>query len=181
MMRAEYRHLLEMGHFDFVLELLETAFKNCKDKSSIWASNLFNVSGAVTGERGDNETGIAQLRKAQAIRERLLPPDHEELANIYNNLAVCQLSLGKPNDAGLLLQKALAIDMTKHKSERDQILHLRYLNIANVYYLQKDYPNAKRNIELGRAYASKTFGARAHFVAQYEQSHLQLRLHQAAR
>ena len=99
------------------------------------------------------------------IREKLLPPDHEELANIYNNLGNAYKSDCKFDEALRLYNKAVAIDMKKPIKERDQILHIRHLNIGSAYAQKGDIDQAKRHIKIGRTYAVKHFGDGTHYEA----------------
>ena len=161
-----HRHLLEMNYFDVVILLLDTGLRNCKDKRTIGHSNILNVAGLVYIERGEFQKGLAMQLKAEAIRKELLPANHPEIANMYNNIGLTVLSLGEVEKAGELFQMAIEIDMQQPKVDRDQILHIRHLNYADVLLLQKKYVECKRHIELGRVYAILTFGTDTHLVAQ---------------
>ena len=74
------------------------------------------------------------MDRCMEIRKRLYPPDHEEMANMYNNYAMLHLTREVTpetiEEAESLLRKAIKIDLTKPEDERNRILHIRYLNMG---------------------------------------------------
>ena len=110
------------------------------------------------------------MDKARLIREALLPKDDADLADMYNNYAnlIFNEAQSRPNlvEAARLYQQALNIDMMQPVKERNEILHIRYLNIGTVYIYQRDWIKARHAIELGRQYNVEHFGHGSHFEAE---------------
>ncbi len=47
--------------------------------------------GATLNEQGHDKGALLSFKRALAIREELLPPDHSEIANTLSNCATAQL------------------------------------------------------------------------------------------
>jgi len=78
---------MECGAWEEELELMRTALWLCKDKEGLIYANLANSLGEMECERGHIEEAHKYMDKSLEIRRRLLPPDHEEVANGLNNYA----------------------------------------------------------------------------------------------
>ncbi|RDW67055.1 hypothetical protein BP5796_09804 [Coleophoma crateriformis] len=157
-------YLLETGEWVVCLELLNIALRLCK-KDSLIHANLLNTKGGVENKRNHSKEAYAAFFESRRIRETLLPKDHEEIANTYNNLGNVYQSDCKYEEALDLHQKALAIDMTKAVEEQNKIVHIRYLNIGNTYAFQGKCSEAREYIEKGRRHAIEMFGAQTHYDA----------------
>ncbi|KAJ5113782.1 hypothetical protein N7456_002316 [Penicillium angulare] len=110
----------------------------------------------------------AASASCQDIREKLLPEDHEELANTYNNLANVHLSVRGYEEALGLYMKAISIDKKKPPREMEQILYLRYLNVANTYAFMGKHKEARDYTEAGRELAIRIFGNDSHYAGVAE-------------
>ena len=73
-----------------------------------WALAVHNL-GVVLLDEGRTEQAKTELRRALAVRERYLPPDHPHLARSYNALGSVALREGDPEKAAELFKKALAL------------------------------------------------------------------------
>ncbi|KUJ06621.1 uncharacterized protein LY89DRAFT_790467 [Mollisia scopiformis] len=158
------RYLMESGAWSEFLELANLA---CKDKETLQWAHLCNSAGLVECERGNAKAAFVYMNTSRRIREKLLPSDHEELANIYNNYANVIMTESQ-DEASLamaesLYLKALEIDKSKPEEESALILHIRWLNLATVWMFQKRYKEAVEAVETGRHYAIKNFGPACHF------------------
>jgi tetratricopeptide (TPR) repeat protein len=83
-----------------------------------WLDNLFSDFGQVY-------KSLEYSQKALAIREKVLPPDHPDLASSYNNLAATYGALGQNDKQLAYHQKALAI--------REKVLPPDHPDLANSY------------------------------------------------
>jgi eukaryotic-like serine/threonine-protein kinase len=73
-------------------------------------------------DRGDIARAVAGFRHSLAIRERVLPAGHANIATPAHNLARLYLSIGRPADAVPLLAKALALRSAGLAAEHPQRL-----------------------------------------------------------
>ncbi len=81
--------------------------------------------GSLFGGLGELGKALACSQKALAIREKVLPAEHLDLAQSYNNLAVAFDSLGEHQKCMEFLQKALAI--------REKVLPAQHPDVAQSY------------------------------------------------
>jgi tetratricopeptide (TPR) repeat protein len=161
---------MECGAWSQFRMLIKVAFEVCEDKESIEYAHLIMSAASVECESGNAKNAYPFIDKAMEIRKRLLPPDHEELANLYHNYANIHLTYEVTpktiDGAKRTLHKALEIDMTKPEIERNKILHLRHLVLALTYTLDGDYDQAWTHIDNAQRYAVETFGPKCHFWAR---------------
>lgn len=73
------------------------------------AARLCNQAGCYLFERGRYAEAELFSRPALTIQEKVLGPDHPDVANSLNNLAALLASQGKPTEAESLHRRALAI------------------------------------------------------------------------
>lgn len=165
------RYLMECGAWSQFRILIEVAFEVCEDKQSIEYAHLLMSAASVACESGNAGKAYPLIDKAMEIRKALLPPDHEELANLYHNYANIHLTYEVTpttiKAAKETIYKALAIDMTKPECERNKILHIRYLVLSLAYTLDGEYDKAWEYINKAQKYAVETFGPKCHFWARY--------------
>lgn len=62
---------------------------------------------------------------------------------------------------------AIDIDEMKPEESREQVEHIRHLNLADMYMQQGELHLVREEIERGREYAEQYFGPNSHFVATY--------------
>lgn len=103
--------------------------------------------------------------RSLVIREKLLPPNHGDLADLYNNLGCLYLAIEDTEKASTYLDKAYEITQSKPENEREQSIHLRHLNLSSLYEVLQQYDKAKSECEQARRAATKYFGVESHFVA----------------
>lgn len=85
---------------------------------ALWLGNLLSSSGEIF-------KCLEYTQKAVSIREKVLPPEHPDLATPYNNLGGAYRELGEYNKCLELLQKALSI--------REKVLNLEHPDLAESY------------------------------------------------
>jgi tetratricopeptide (TPR) repeat protein len=76
------------------------------------------------------------------IRERLLPPNHKEVATILSNLGNVESSEGQYEEAFKLFQRARII-REELGDDGELVLGLSFLQIGRVHYLNKNYNEAQ--------------------------------------
>ena len=118
-------------------------------------------------ERGHPKEAEIYLDRAKGIRERLLPPNHPEIANIYSSLAGVYVSSGKYDEGLRLFKEAVKIDLTTPYTEHKSIIFRRYLNMATAERLKGSPEAALEYVELATPYILDSFGAETHFDVTY--------------
>lgn len=103
------------------------------------------------------------MERTKAIRERLLPPDHQDIANILNNIAGVMLSDWRVDDSLAMYQAALDIDLKKPREEIRYIVYTRYLNIAVCYTSKGMYQEAEEALDTATDYIVEALGEGSHF------------------
>jgi tetratricopeptide (TPR) repeat protein len=68
--------------------------------------------GMVRGEQGDFEGALASFRRALALREKALRPDHPDLLVPLAGVGQCLVALNRPREAVPFLQRALRLPAT---------------------------------------------------------------------
>ena len=157
---------MECGASNECIELMDTALDVCEEKDSLDYSHLCNHLGCNEYERAHPELARPYLTKSLEIRETLLPADHPELANSYNNygnLVLQEFQEGAPQEAVRLFEKAVAIDLLQPEVESSKIMHIRHFNLGKSYWLLGKFPEALTNITAARDFAIRTFGPSCHF------------------
>jgi tetratricopeptide (TPR) repeat protein len=153
------------------LNVVATAKSVCPNQNTLWYAHLCNSAGLVYNERVNSKEALQQYTICKDIREALLPPDHQELANIYGNLAtVMPMYPGTEQaleECKELLLKALKIELGKPTEESVKNIFIRYQNLGLVLALLKQYEDGTRYILLGRETARKAFGMDVHWEAKY--------------
>jgi tetratricopeptide (TPR) repeat protein len=118
-------------------------------------------------ERGHPKEAETHLDRARGIREKLLPPNHPEIANIYSSLAGVYVSSGKYDEGLQLFKKAVNIDLIAPYAEHKSIIFRRYLNMATAERLKGNPDAALEYVELATPYILDSFGAGTHFDTTY--------------
>jgi tetratricopeptide (TPR) repeat protein len=159
---------MESGASEECMDLMKIATDICENKESIEYAHLCNTAGCAEYERGHVKEAYPYMIVSRRIREKLLPWNHPELADTYNNYANLVLQEFKPgalDKALVLYQRALEIDETQPEEEKSKVLHLKHQNLGLVFNLKGDYKKATYHIQLAAKYAKSTFGDVAHHVA----------------
>ncbi|KAK5050886.1 hypothetical protein LTR84_003445 [Exophiala bonariae] len=166
------RYLMECGAWSQFRILINVAFDVCEDKTSIEYAHLLMSAASVEYESGKAKNALSLIDRAMEIRKDLLPPDHEEIANLYNNYANIYLTREVTpeslNAAEQTLLRALEIDMKKDKFERNKILHTRQLNLTTTYIHANNFEKAEHHVAEAQRFAVNHFGPKSHFWASGE-------------
>jgi tetratricopeptide (TPR) repeat protein len=140
--------------------MLRIGFMVCDNKKSLLYASLLNIKGIIAGTRNRTKEAYDLFEETRIIRSALLPPDHEHLANTYNNLGNELLSAGRYGEALDYYFKAINIDT---KNKRRQTLHIRHLNIGSVYMFQGKFREAREQIQIGQELAAKELETSANY------------------
>lgn len=160
---------MESGSWSEEVELMDTALTVCEDKDSLIYAHLCNSYGCMESERSHVGVAIPLMLKSLEIRQKLLPADHFELANSYNNYGntIMQgfLTPDAFQQASDLHQKSMDIFLTKSQAEKDEIMYIPMFSGSRSARLLGDYAKALRLAEGSREYVLKKFGANTFFDA----------------
>ena len=109
--------------------------------------------GARLSEQGRYRDAAVHLRKAVALAERTLGPDHVDLAMALNDLAVCYKYLARFLEAGPLYQRALRI--------LERSLGPDHPDVATVFHNLGGLEHAAGNWARGEPFARRALRIRA--------------------
>ena len=160
-----FRYLKELGTLKQCLKLLSVAYRTCDNKKSLLYATLLNTAAAVEEKRNHSDTALELHTIAREVREALLPADHEELANTYNNSSMSLMSKLRLEEAEDLLLRALSIDFQKPAEAQKKILHTRYLNLGLLYTLMGRFHEARENIKMAEEFVISNFGEGSYYIA----------------
>jgi tetratricopeptide (TPR) repeat protein len=128
------------------------------------AGQLLNQAGCYLDGRARFSDAEPLHQRALAIRERALGPDHPDVAESVNNLAVLYYHQGKYAEAVLLSQRALAIT-EKALGPEHLIVATHLNNLASLYDKQGKYAVALPLLQRALAIRERTLGPEHHDVA----------------
>ena len=121
------------------------------------AARLLNAAGLYLYERGRYGEAEPLYGRALSIRERVLGPEHCEVASSLNNLAELYRTQGRYAEAEPLYERALAILEKALGPEHPQVATCLN-NLARLYQKQGEYPKAKPLHERALAIREKVLG-----------------------
>jgi tetratricopeptide (TPR) repeat protein len=154
--KADAAILQVVEGYEFKISLLEPQYKyseiaRCYEKiaeiyekedydQEILAKYLASAA-SYWGQNGNYQKELDFGLKALTIREKVLSPEHPDLAQSYNNLAVVYNKLGEYEKALVLSQEALAI-WEKVLAADHPDLAAAFNNLAVIYSNLGEYPKA---------------------------------------
>lgn len=154
---------MEISSYKPCTEFAMTAIAACGSDETLLLAHLSQTVGYAERERGHPKEAEKHLDRAKRIREKLLPPNHSEIANVYSSLAGVYVSTGKYEEGLQLFKEAVKIDLTAPYSEHKFIIFRRYLNMATAERLKGNPEAALNYVELATPYILDSFGADTHF------------------
>ena len=161
------RYLFEISSYKQCTTFAITAIEACGSDETLILAHLSQTVGYAERERGHPKEAGIYLEQAKRIRERLLPPNHPEIANIYSSLAGVYVSSGKYDEGLGLFNEAVKIDLTTPYAEHKFIIFRRYLNMATAERLKGNLDAALEYVDLATPYILDSFGAETHFDITY--------------
>lgn len=99
--------------------------------------------GLTYGKLGDHQKALEYERKALAIRKKVLPPEHPNLASSYNNVGMTYGQLGRHRKELVYELKALEIQEKVLPPEHPD-LAISCKNIAGTLHRMRDIPDAAK-------------------------------------
>ena len=97
-----------MGKFDKAQDLCEMLFHENKNLDQSNKAYLYNNLGYLKSQQNDQESALLLHRRTLGIRQKILPPDHPDVAISYNNLASVYDKMGEYSKALSSQNKALS-------------------------------------------------------------------------
>lgn len=162
-----HRYLNESTCLPEALELLKTGFELCNDDKLLRA-NLLNTAATIAEKQSNTSDAEKMFLESLQIRQDVLPPDHEEIANSFNNLGKAYCTKQQYKEAISLFQKAINIDEKKPPEESKKILYIRHLSMTTAYILLGDTQTAWNHLNLAKEYAMHKFSSSSYYVAVYD-------------
>lgn len=98
------------------------------------ADSLFQTGRDYQTNKDDYRQALVYYDSALHIREKYLPEEHRDMAQIFNNIAMCKAMLGYIREALNLHQKALRLRQKLYPPDNDTIGH-SLANIGQAYGL----------------------------------------------
>lgn len=185
----------EIGDYTLCIGLVDTARVACEDKESLQYATLCNIAGGAYFELNQLRECRKNWETFLRIQEAKLSEDHLEVRAfrsrksfncstlvLISNFRVLQLSIPYHNMGNLetansittetldkamgYFNRAIAIRI-EGGDEAAALLANSYLCLSRVYFLRKDYSNARKKVSEAEALFFRTSGGEAHFMAQY--------------
>jgi len=134
----------------------ELCYKHCEKIQELLI--ILNIENTIAGATaltncataykafGEAEKSLALFTKAQALYEKLLPPNDPRLAGLYNNFALTLVDLKEFEKAYSLYSKA--IEILNNNPEKSLEQAVSYLNMANAVEAEKGLENSCEEIDV---------------------------------
>ncbi len=113
------------------------------DDGSLGLAESLNKLGRLYGETTDLDAAVEAYREALNIRRSRLGEEHEDVAELYNNLALIRIKQGNHAEAEALLRRAIemARRLSDGLSEEDSAAQL--YNLAYLVHYRGDFEEAE--------------------------------------
>lgn len=142
------------GSYEIRIEELCAATEN--DRALQEARNLYRKAIDLRGA-GKYDESLLLFERALEIRERVLGPDHRDVASALNGLAAIYNDKGDSAKAEPLLQRSLAIREKALGPEHPNVAE-SLNNLATVYSSREDYAKAEPLLQRALAIREKSLG-----------------------
>ncbi|KAH0536242.1 hypothetical protein FGG08_006864 [Glutinoglossum americanum] len=159
-------YLYEIGDHIENLQILEIAYESCEDKESLLCAHLRNTAGVSYFELNSLTRARECLQKSLAIRESLLDPDNEEVANTINNLGLVESAKGELEAAMRLFDRAEEI-RAGLGDESTSLLGITYLSKGRTLHLMGNFEQAIQYLESAEALFIRTVGPNSQLMAYF--------------
>ena len=134
-------------------------FQSCDTKHPSCASALNNY-GISLMKTGELKQALPKLTESLALKEAALAatPNHPSIANSLTNVAVCQLQLRKPQEAAVMLKRAMQID-EQHHGKRSPVIARKLALLGDALMQQEgQMDNAIEKLEEALEIYEETLG-----------------------
>jgi len=159
---GEYRvvvepKLKEAAAAAYVIRIEEMRAATENDRALQEARNLYREAG-VLNDAGKYDEALSSFLRALEIRERVLEPDHPDIATAINRLAMCYFSKGEYSKAEPIYLRALAIREKSLGPEHPDVAG-SLSNLGLLYYNRGNYTKAEPLYVRALAIREKELGA----------------------
>ncbi|CAF1095706.1 unnamed protein product [Adineta steineri] len=129
----------QMGEFNKAQEVFEILLHQRTDESD--KASVYHQLGKIKYNQGEYSEALTYYEKSLAIKQKIFPSNHLNLAHSYNNIGLVYDNMGDYPKALSYFEKDLAIGQQSLPSNHPD-LGTSYNNIGTVYDNMKDYPKA---------------------------------------
>ncbi len=133
---------IKPGDYEIKLDILRRA--TAQDQQIVEADSLTNVAYFDYFSKAKYLEAEPLYRHAVDILEKVLGPDHADVAASLNGLAEVYRALGKYHEAETLMKRCLAI-WEKAFGSNDHMMAVALQNLAKLYKDQGKYPEAEQH------------------------------------
>src|SRR6266508_1563077 len=142
------------GSYQIRIEELRAAIGN--DRALHEARGLYEDARKLRRE-GKYDEALQLVERSLEIRERLLGPDHPDVATAINSLAILHRQKGQYAKAEQLCRRSLAIRESALGPDHPHVAD-SLNNLASIYYNQGDFPKADLLFRRALMIREKTLG-----------------------
>jgi serine/threonine-protein kinase len=139
------------------LQLSAEAAQRRAGNESVSAAGLWNILGVLWNAKGKYDEGQADLERGLALREKLLGPDHPDVAASLANLGRVMNSRGDRTGGIRATERALAIYERAYGPDHPSVASMCN-NLGAIHYDAGNYDAAVRYHERARALREKLLG-----------------------
>ena len=125
------------GNYDEAIRLMMENIKRVRESDQfddLYLATSYNNLAGIFWSRQQPQNALEYLAKAKEIKENLLDPDDPQLAEIYNNMALINLSLGNLGQAEYYQRRANQIIEKNNPESHEMVTGLR--NMALIFERQ---------------------------------------------
>lgn len=152
------------GRFSEALAVLEKLEKSFEDREDSEEKALFyNRKGLVLSALGRSGQAELLFKQALAIREKVLGPEHPDVAKSLTNLGGLYKRQGQYAHAEALYQQALTIAEKTLDPDHPEVA-INLANLAELYRLQNRYSQAESLYQRALTIAEKVWGLDQSYV-----------------
>ncbi|CAF1346237.1 unnamed protein product [Adineta steineri] len=131
--------LLKMGQFDKAEDIYQVLLDKATDDKD--KADIYHRLGWIKGDQGKYEEALTFYEKSLAIRHKILPANHLDLAQSYNYIGNVHSDMGNYPKALSSYEKALEIRQQSLPPTHPDLAS-SYNNIGNVHRRMGNYPKA---------------------------------------
>ncbi|CAF1460927.1 unnamed protein product [Adineta steineri] len=131
--------LIKMGQFGKAQDIYNDLLNETKDDKD--KADIYHQFGSIEYGRKNYQEALTFYKKSLDIREKILPPNHPDLAKSYNNIGVVHNTMGNYPEALSYYKKVFEIDQQSLSPDHPDLAK-SYNNIGLVHANMRDYPKA---------------------------------------
>ena len=132
----------EAERWEKLAEALQRRLGPGHDRIAAW---LYQDRANLRAREGDNQAALTDFERALSLKEKVLPPNHPDIAISLLSIAAAQNELGNHEAALVAADKAVEIYQSAYGSESPQVAH-PLGDRGESYELLGRYPEAERDL-----------------------------------